>query len=57
MTNNYHNKGQEDASNGKNERPHSHTEEFFTYTKDSLEELNEHNRQYQEGQNHHNNQK
>jgi hypothetical protein len=57
MPKNHHNQGQEDASNGKNERPHSHTEEFFTYDRDKLRDLHEDNRQYQEGRNHHNSQK
>ena len=44
------NKGQEDASNGKYERPHSHTEEFFSQG-DHAKHVHENNQAYQDGHN------
>lgn len=44
-------KGQTDASNGKHEPLHNHTEEFFLYG-DHLKHVHENNAAYQQGHNH-----
>jgi hypothetical protein len=51
-TQDHHNDGQRDASNGEYNRPHSHTEEFFTWSSDGLKEIREDRAAYQQGHDH-----
>lgn len=57
MSKNYHDEGQEDASEGVYNPPHSHVEELFTWTSDGLEEIREDREQYNDGYHHHESQK
>lgn len=49
-TTDHHNDGQSDRAEGNGyNRPHSHTEELFTWNSDSLKELNSDNKAYGDG--------
>jgi hypothetical protein len=57
MPTDYHNKGQTDASNGVNDRPHSHTEELFTWTGSGTAAITQDRADYKAGQDNHDSQK
>jgi hypothetical protein len=49
-TQDHHNQGSSDrAKRSGYNRPHSHTEEFFTYSSDSIKKVNSDNGAYQKG--------
>jgi hypothetical protein len=51
-TQDHHNEGESDRADGNGyNRPHSHTEEFFTWSSDSVKEVNSDNSAYQKGWN------
>jgi len=57
MSQNNHNNGQRDASNGVYNRPVSHTEEAFTWSSNGVKTVNEKLSDYQSGRDHANSQK